>query len=94
MDTSNWKIVQMIPAPGWAAVYKTEGKETTEDELVCWALVDDQSSRFVTGMIASNEVEGLCDFAAADSSFIRYKKIAIDIATGYGALAVESYDVT
>ena len=62
------KIVQIMPAPGWVAIFDEEDDELISP-LVGWALVQDGSGgQAVVGLAASDKVE-LCD---DQSNFVRY----------------------
>lgn len=65
------KIIQIMPAPGWAARI-TEGKDEYETPLVGWALVQEGSGTAVVGLIAGKQVE-MCD---SDPGFAGYTYLA------------------
>lgn len=65
------KILQIIPAPNWFAVYKGEFIED-EQPLVCWALIDtapEGVGEEIRGMTAEGK---LVDFADMPINFDRY----------------------
>jgi hypothetical protein len=52
------KIINLVPAAGWKAIYEKHGRRTTVP-LVAWALVEleqDSSSRAITGLVLRNGV--------------------------------------
>lgn len=63
------KILQIIPAAGWFAVYKNEGEPETLSPLACWALVEDEEGNTnVQGMDADDYV----DFVEDIGNFSKY----------------------
>ncbi|MBZ0251548.1 MAG: hypothetical protein K8F93_17970 [Burkholderiales bacterium] len=72
IDTSGWKVLQIMPADDWAvSVQDAATRHTTRHRLCGWALVDEEASgrRFVTGLIPDGELEGECGFAADIEGF-------------------------
>ena len=65
------KIIQIMPAPGWAARI-AEGDDEYETPLVGWALVQEGSGTSVVGLIAGKQVE-MCD---SDPGFRGYAYVA------------------
>ncbi|MGQ0601108.1 MAG: hypothetical protein ACT4QE_05355 [Anaerolineales bacterium] len=65
------KIIQIMPAPGWAARI-VEGDDEYETPLVGWALVQEGSGTAVVGLIAGKQVE-MCD---SDPGFAGYAYVA------------------
>jgi hypothetical protein len=63
------KIVQIIPATGWYAVYQVEGNEERA-ELACWGLYDDGE---VVGMDTGGDTIGPEDCSVV-SNFLRYDR--------------------
>lgn len=68
------KILQIMPADNWRAVYKSDGTEPapSDEQLVCWALVDmepEASGEEVRGMIADGS---RIYFADEDKNFSHY----------------------
>ena len=65
------KIVQIIPAEGWFAVYgDDDGKPTILVPLVCWALYEDEEGdRYIEGMDAFEYV----DFSQGNHNFHDYR---------------------
>jgi hypothetical protein len=53
------KIIQIMPAPGWAA-RMVEGDDEYETPLVGWALAQEGSGTVVVGLIAGKEIT-MCD---------------------------------
>ncbi|MBC7130827.1 hypothetical protein H5T51_06380 [Candidatus Bathyarchaeota archaeon] len=65
-------IKQIIPAENWWAVFKSDDTyegEPIVERLVCWALVEEECSQYVIGMI---EVEGGADTADKTSGFVMH----------------------
>jgi hypothetical protein len=67
------RIVEIIPAPGWWAVF---GKGDSDDEfsspLVCWALVEGTTGeRRVVGI--DTDTKGTVEIAAFANNFRRYE---------------------
>ena len=54
-DQLPYRIIQIIPANGWGAVYDYDGKEAT-DPLICWALVERKGPQ---GFREAEEVVGM-----------------------------------
>ncbi len=71
------KIVQIMPAAGWAARFAERGDEYTSP-LVGWALVQDGAGAAVVGLVAGKQVE-LCD---ADPAFVGYEYVPELLADG------------
>jgi hypothetical protein len=69
--SQNWKILQIIPSTGWAARFRANANELVEMPLASWALVDDGTRTFMTGMVAVGE-GGACAFAPQDARFAGY----------------------
>jgi hypothetical protein len=70
---SGLKILQIIPADGWEAIFKNDEGTFTEP-IVCLALVESMSgARFVEGMIAWPPDDGivLCE---DNKGFIKYQR--------------------
>jgi hypothetical protein len=68
------KIIQIIPADNWRAVYKSDGAEPapSDEILVCWALVDSEPK------VIGTEIRGM----VADGSMIIFADDAKNFA-GY-----------
>ena len=49
------RIIQIIPAPDWYALYEEEGEEYWTP-LACWALVDEDGETRVVGLEAGERV--------------------------------------
>ena len=52
------KIIQMIPADGWKAVFQLAeflpgASNITARDLACWALIEDQEKQMIRGMVFS-----------------------------------------
>jgi hypothetical protein len=64
------KIIQLIPAEGWLAVYHDEKTDKFFTlRIAAWALVEDEDGyRYVTGLNASDTVETVDE----DGNFLRY----------------------
>lgn len=71
VDTTNWRILQIIPADGYAAERVDENGHTHRDRLCAWALVEDvgENRRFVTGLVPESDIDGECSFAADEAGF-------------------------
>jgi hypothetical protein len=63
------KIIQIIPATGWCAVYQYEGKDM-KFPLVCWGLYDDDGE--VVGMDTGGDPIGPEDCSVM-RNFLRYE---------------------
>lgn len=70
----NEKIVQIIPADEWVAVFKMDDEAELSMPLNCWALFqgDDGSSR-IEGIYV--DASGDCTAAKSAENFIRYKRL-------------------
>jgi hypothetical protein len=72
------RILQIIPADGWLAVYN-HSVEDVEDlrtrPLVCWALVEDETGTRVVGLDADH-VAGTGDA----SRFVGYSRVGESLA--------------
>jgi hypothetical protein len=66
------KILQIMPAEGWEAVYVNEGKPIFTN-LVCWALVEEGEDTFVAGLDSSLGSPNFVDFVEDLSNFLGYK---------------------
>ncbi len=63
------KILQIIPAADWFAVFKVAGEQDAAAPLACWALVEyEDGSTRVEGLEVSGEVE----FAEDQANFGGY----------------------
>lgn len=65
------KIVQIIPANGWNAVYairpeSNKGNPVWISPLACWALVQERAHRYVTG------IDRTMSFCEAGDNFLGY----------------------
>jgi hypothetical protein len=69
------KIVQIIPADEWVAVFKMEDDAELSLPLTCWALFqsDDGSSQ-IEGIYA--DAAGDCTTARSAPNFVRYKRLS------------------
>jgi hypothetical protein len=59
MNPQPMKILQMIPAEGWKAVFQLADflpgtSNITARDLACWALVEDQGNQMIRGMVFSS----------------------------------------
>ncbi len=73
MGIEKRKILQIIPADGWAAVYQIE-KNKELVPLVCWALVrEEEGTEHVVGMVV--EDGNLIAEAADAENFSHYKPL-------------------
>jgi len=70
----NEKIVQIIPADDWVAVFKMDDEAELSMPLNCWALFqgEDGSSR-IEGIYV--DAAGDCTAAKSAENFIRYKRL-------------------
>ena len=68
MAHENKKLVQLIPADGWMAIYRHEQTQREYKEmLACWGLRQDGE---VTGLCSTGIIDGLgCETAG---NFLRY----------------------
>ncbi len=74
MDTTEWKMVQMMPSERWHAAIKFES--TIEYvPLLGWALVEAGNSRFVSGLLAAPGTPGKVIFAESNVNFTGYHRI-------------------
>jgi hypothetical protein len=74
-DTKNWRILQIMPAEGYAAeVLNATTSHTSYERLCGWALVQEigASRTFVTGLIPESGIEEECAFAADLAGFQRF----------------------
>jgi hypothetical protein len=71
----NEKIVQIIPADDWFAVFKMDDEAELSLPLNCWALCqeDDGSSR-IEGIYV--DAAGDCTAAKSATNFLRYKRLS------------------
>ena len=74
MDTTQWKITQIISADSWVACYR-DGSTETEERLSCWALVVDGERSFVTGVVLAGSTAGVSQFALAMPNFRKYRHL-------------------
>jgi hypothetical protein len=74
MIAEDLKVIQIIPADGWIALWEAVDSDYQEEyaaPLVCWALVETPDGhRFVTGLDAEPGVGG--GFVAGDDNFKGY----------------------
>jgi hypothetical protein len=64
------KIIHIMPAEGWKAIFAdSEGKQIPRD-LVCWAALEDSGETSVEGMVAR---EGYIEFAPDNHTFAGYQ---------------------
>lgn len=69
----NRKIIQIIPAIGWCAVYDQGEDKKLKAPVVCWALIEEENGfRCVVGMDAIDTI-GFCDEA---DNFLNYEQQA------------------
>ncbi|MGA2788305.1 MAG: hypothetical protein ABSF60_12335 [Verrucomicrobiota bacterium] len=70
----NEKIVQIIPADDWFAVFKMDDDAELSMPLNCWALFqeEDGSSR-IEGIYV--DAAGDCTAAKSATNFVRYKRL-------------------
>jgi len=72
---SDRKIVQLLPADGWFAVYENDDGSEIKSALSCWALVRDaEGDTSVMGMDAADYV----DFAEDTKNFKNYSHVSED----------------
>jgi len=74
MDTTKWKIVQIVPAEHWNAFYR-EGKKETVERVTCWALVADGERTFVTGIVMAGLTPEIGQFALEIPNFVNYRHV-------------------
>jgi hypothetical protein len=69
------KIIQIIPADDWFAVFKMDDDAELSMPLNCWALfqLEDGSSR-VEGVYV--DAAGDCTAAKSAANFVRYKRLS------------------
>jgi hypothetical protein len=69
------KIVQIIPADGWFAVFAMDDGAELSMPLNCWALFQDEDgSSTIDGVYV--DAAGDCSAAKAASNFLRYKRVS------------------
>jgi hypothetical protein len=70
----NEKIVQIIPAPDWVAIFKMDDGAELSLPLTCWALfqTEDGNSR-IEGIYV--DAAGDCTAAKSATNFVRYKRL-------------------
>lgn len=71
----NEKIIQIIPADDWVAVFKMDDETELSLPLTCWALfqAEDGSSR-IEGIYV--DAAGDCTAAKSAANFLRYKRLS------------------
>jgi hypothetical protein len=74
-DIMDEKIIQIIPADDWVAVFKMDDEAELSMPLTCWALFQlaDGSSR-IEGIYV--DAAGDCTAAKAAENFVRYKRLS------------------
>ncbi len=72
------KIIQIIPADDWFAVFKMDDEAELSLPLNCWALfeLEDGSSR-IEGIYV--DAAGDCTVAKSAENFVRYKRLSTAI---------------
>lgn len=65
---SDRKIIQIIPANNWYALYKQDDAPDEWVPLVAWAVVKQNGDDFVVGLDACEYI----DFCDETSNFLRY----------------------
>ena len=65
------KIIQIMPAEGWTAVFSSSTESKTSEKLVCWALTDTGT---VHGMVATKG--NLPTVAENVDNFLEYHYLA------------------
>jgi len=75
VNTTEWKILQIMPSDRWHAGIKFES--TVEYvPLVGWALIEVGSERRVTGLVAApGSPHGEVAFAEAVVNFVQYHRL-------------------
>ncbi len=73
---SERRIIQIIPASNWCAVYKDTDKDELKTPIACWALVEEKEGKgntftYVVGLDAADTV----DFCDTMSNFLRYEPV-------------------
>lgn len=68
------KILQVIPAEGWFAVYKENDGSESSVRLACWALVEETDDEFTDNVVVGMETgyDQSVDFADTAVNFVRY----------------------
>ena len=66
------KILQIIPAEGWFAIFTHDDKTRSKNPLVCWALVEDGEEIWVEGMDGGEYVE----FCSNITNFSGYEHLS------------------
>lgn len=71
----NERIIHIIPADDWVAVFKMDDEAELSMPLNCWALfqAEDGSSR-IEGIYV--DAAGDCTAAKAAENFLRYKRLS------------------
>ena len=74
----NEKIVQIIPADDWFAVFKMDDEAELSMPLNCWALFqeEDGSSRIEVIYV---DAAGDCAAAKSAANFLRYKRLSTGV---------------
>lgn len=66
----NEKIIQIMPAAGWYAVYEVEGEDHHE-RLACWALCKDgEGNTYIDGYSPSDD--GCTHLCTEDNTFTNF----------------------
>ena len=66
------KIIQIMPATGWRAVYAGDDGQPFFTDIVCWALVQDGEETSVIGMNVSEDYVDFCNYPTLKSNFLGY----------------------
>ena len=64
------KIIQMLPADKWSAVFKQDDGTELKESLVCFVLVERDGETAVEGLCGGEYI----DFCDSATNFIRYVK--------------------
>jgi len=71
----NEKIIQIIPADDWFAVFKMDDEAELSLPLNCWALFQAEDGSFtVEGIYV--DAAGDCTAAKSAANFVRYKRLS------------------
>jgi len=71
----NEKIIQIIPAPDWVAIFKMDDGAELSMPLNCWALFQtEEGASRIEGIYV--DAAGDCTAAKSAANFIRYKRLS------------------
>ncbi len=85
-DSDEPKIIQIMPAVGWQAIFLQENGSYIASDIVAWALVEEaDGSREIVAM--DTDSQGVMDIATDTSNFVCLKSPSQDLAYVQGCVA-------